>query len=137
MGGKSNLHNMHAAFGDTDRAGCIPDCLAPQAGPTYIEGKLVLSLSFQGDSTVAQHSDDACASLERYRLWDDQASVWYDSKLEILRFEHSDIVRRSGSSPVTLWKGAVDTHARVIPELELGDSKTSTYHTCDLCWKRV
>lgn len=37
----------HAVFGDTNRADGVPDCPAPQDGPVYLEGRLVLSLSFQ------------------------------------------------------------------------------------------
>ena len=46
--GETNDLYAHVAFGDTNRADGVPDCPAPGDGPVYLEGRLVLSRSFQG-----------------------------------------------------------------------------------------
>ena len=64
----------HAAFGDTDRAGGVPDHLASCEGSVYLEGRLVLSLSFRGGPADAS-AEGAGELVERYRLWDDLAGA--------------------------------------------------------------
>ena len=127
--------NAHVAFGDTNRADSIPDCLAPQDGPVYLEGRLVLSHSFQGDPADIPSIAEADDPLERYRLWDDLAETWHSDDLEVLRFEWVDVVVRSGANPIALWTGAVDTRARVIPEPDLDEAGMIANRSCDLCWK--
>ena len=129
MGCSDALIGSHALFGSTDRAGGIPGALVPSHGPVYLEGRLVLSLSFQGDPVEVQAEDAGglvgrCPSfqgdpveeravdpgelIERYRLWDDLAEDWYGgASFEILRFEHVDIVVCEGCEPPTLWMGGV------------------------------
>ena len=134
MGGK-NVLNAHVAFGDTNRADGVPDCLAPDDGPVYLEGRLVLSLSFQGGPADVK-TDDAGDLVERYRLWDDIADAWHNG-LEVLRFEMTDVVVSLGPKPAVLWQGAVDTHARAIPVPDLDAEGIRANMGCDLRWKRI
>ena len=134
MGGKHGL-NAHAVFGGTNRADSVLDCLVPQDGPVYLEGRLVLSLSFQGGPADVQ-TEDAGELVERLRLWDDLVDRWNDG-LEVLRFERKDIVVYLGPKPAVLWQGAVDTQARVIPVPDLDDVGMAANQECDLCWRQV
>ena len=134
MGDKHGLY-AHAVFGDTNRAGSVPDCLVPQDGPVYLEGRLVLSLSFQGGPANVR-TEDAGDLVERYRLWDDLAGDWY-SGLEVLRFEQTDVVVCLGPKPAVLWQGAVDTRARAIPVPDLDAAGMEANWARYLCWKRV
>ena len=135
MGGK-NVLNAHAAFGDTNRADSVPDRLAPDDGPVYLEGRLVLSLSFQG-GPVDVSTEGAGDLIERLRIWDDLAEAWRGDGLEVLRFEMKDVVVRLGAKPAVLWQGAVDTHARVIAVPDLDPEGIRANLECDLCWRRV
>ena len=126
----------HAVFGDTNRADSVPDCLAPSNGPVYLEGRMVLSLSFRGGPAVVQ-TESAGDLIERYRIWDDLADAWNDDGLEVLRFETLDVVVRLGPRPAVLWQGAVDTHARVVPVPDLDETGMAANRGCDLRWRRV
>ena len=134
MGDKHGLY-AHAVFGDTNRAGSVPDCLVPQDGPVYLEGRLVLSLSFQGGPANVR-TEDVGDLVERYRLWDDLTGDWH-SGLEVLRFERTDVVVCLGPKPAVLWQGAVDTRARAIPVPDLDAAGMEANRVRDLCWKRV
>ncbi len=125
----------HAVFGDTNRADGVPDSLAAQDGPVYLEGRLVLSLSFQGGHADVQ-TEDAGDLVERYRLWDNLTGRWHNG-LEVLRFEMTDVVVSLGPKPAVLWQGAVDTRARVIPFPDLDAAGMAAIAGCDLCWKRL
>lgn len=127
---------VHAVFGDTNRADSVPDCLAPSNGPVYLEGRMVLSLSFRG-SPAAVQTGGAGDLIERYRIWDDLADAWSDDGLEVLRFETLDVVVRLGSRPAVLWQGAIDTRARIVPVPDLDEAGMATNRGCDLCWRRV
>ena len=126
----------HKVFGDTNRADSVPGCLAPQDGPVYLEGRLVLSLSFQGGPADVR-TEGAGDLVERYRLWDDLAERWHDGGLEILRFERTDVVICLGPKPAVLWQGAVDTRAGAVPVPDLDDAGMETNRGCDLRWRRV
>ena len=132
--GENELY-ARAVFGDTDRADGVPDCLVPCDGPVFLEGRLVLSLSFQGGPTDVR-AEDAGELVERLRLWDDMADCWHNG-LEVLRFEMADVVVGPGPDPVVLWQGAVDTHARVIPVPDLDGAGMAANAECDLCWRRI
>lgn len=132
--GKYGLH-AHAVFGDTNRADGVPDSLVPDDGPVYLEGRLVLSLSFQGGPADVR-TEDAGELIERYRLWDDLTGEWHGG-LEVLRFEWADVVVCLGPKPAVLWQGAVDTHARAVSVPDLDDAGMAANRECDLCWKRV
>ena len=147
MGEKHDLY-AHAVFGETNRADSVPDGPASESGspsdggpshedgPVYLEGRLVLSLSFQGGPADVC-ADDAGGLVERYRLWDDLAERWCDSSLEVLRFEMADVVVSLGPKPAVLWQGAVDTRARVIPVPDLDEAGMAANQAHDLRWKRV
>ena len=128
---------VHAMFGDTNRADGVPDHLVPSPGPVYLEGRLVLSLSFQIDTTDAQPISKEDKPLERYLLWDDLTDAWHDDGLQVLRFEQTDVVVRLHPQPTTLWEGAVDTRARVIPEPDFDEAGMAANQCCDLRWKRL
>lgn len=137
MGEKNDLY-AHATFGDTNRANGVPDCPDPEEGPVYLEGRLVLSLSFQGKGKDAvPQARDSNDILERYRLWDDLSETWYDSNLEVQRFERVDAVVRIRPRSIMLWTGAMDTRARVIPEPDLDAVGMVANQKYDLRWKRV
>ena len=127
--------NAHAVFGNTNRADGVPDCLVPSNGPVYLEGRLVLSLSFQGGPADVR-TDDAGDLVERFRLWDDLAGRWHNG-LEVLRFEHADVVISLGPKPAVLWQGAVDTRAHVVPVPDLDAAGMAANAECDLRWRRV
>ena len=111
--------------------------LSPSEGPVYLEGRLVLSLSFQGsDPCLAAIENDELV-LENYRLWDDLANSWYEDKLAVLRFEHADVVMRLDPRPSAVWTGSLDTHARVVLVPDLDAQGFATNQAYDLCWKRV
>ena len=136
MGANNDLY-AHAAFGDTNRADSVPDYPAPDNGPVYLEGRLVLSLSFQKAYDNERSTTDIGDALERYRLWDDLTEKWYDDDLEVLRYERADVVVRPGPSSKTLWQGAVNTRARVVPEPDLDITGMAANQKCDLRWKRI
>ena len=125
------------ACGDADRADGAPSLPAPSAGPVYLEGRLVLSLSFKGEPDGVELPGETGGFLERYRLWDDLAGEWHNDDLEVLRFERVDIVVRKGLEPSVLWEGAVDTKARVIPVPDLDGEGMDANRGCDLRWRRV
>ena len=109
--GKYGLH-AHVVFGDTNRADGVPDSLVPDDGPVYLEGRLVLSLSFQGGPADVR-TEDAGELIERYRLWDDLAGEWHGG-LEVLRFEWADVVVCLGPKPAVLCKGCVQFNLHII-----------------------
>lgn len=111
--------------------------LAPSAGPVYLEGRLVLSLSFQGEQPNLEPIENDEVVLENYRLWDDLSNSWHEHNLAVLRFEHADVVMRLDPSPKAIWAGALDTHARVVLVPDLDIAGFNTNQTCDLHWKRV
>ena len=143
MGCSNGLSGAHMACGNANRAGSAdradgaPSLPAPSAGPAYLEGRLVLSLSFKGEPDGVELPGETGGFLERYRLWDDLAGEWHNDDLEVLRFERVDIVVRKGLEPSVLWEGAVDTKARVIPVPDLDGEGMDANRGCDLRWRRV
>ena len=137
MGCSNGLSGAHMACGNADRADGAPSLSAPSAGPVYLEGRLVLSLSFKGEPDGVELPGETGGFLERYRLWDDLAGEWHNDDLEVLRFERVDIVVRKGLEPSVLWGGAVDTKARVIPVPDLDGEGMDANRGCDLRWRRV
>lgn len=135
--GNKNGQYAHSAFGETNRADGVPDCPEPEKGPVYLEGRLVLSLSFQGTGEGPCLADEPDGVIERYRLWDDLSEAWHDNSVEVLRFEQVDVVVSSQPRPTVLWKGAIDTKARVIPEPDLDTAGLIANQRCDLCWRCV
>ena len=111
---------------------------AASSGPVYLEGRLVLSLSFQGNEAIDLSCvADKKAALARYRLWDDVANRWYAGGFTVLRFEGLDVVMRRGKRPVAVWKGALDTRKRVVLAPDLDEEGFEQNQSCDLRWKVV
>ena len=115
----------------------VHDLLAPSTGPVYMEGRLVLSLSFQGGQADLAPIEDDEIVLENYRLWDDLACTWHAAQLAVLRFESADVVMRLEPRPTPVWAGAVDTRARVILVPDLDARGLAINEEVDLRWKRV
>ena len=133
-----NRSNAWVHFGSTAYADTVPDGLVASNGPVYLEGRLVLSLSFQGQEPInldAIADDDIV--LENYRLWDDCANTWHEHDLAILRFAHADVVMRLEPVPVPVWAGAIDTRKRVVPVPDLDGQGMLANRRVDLRWKRV
>ena len=135
----------HAIFGDTNRADGVPSAHSPSSvpglpspsdGPVYLEGRLVLSLSFAGGPADVR-CEDSGELIERYRVWDERAQRWHADGLEVLRFEQADVVVRLGRKPAVLWQGAIDTRSPVIPAPDLDKEGIADNGNCDLRWKRI
>ena len=137
MGCSNGLSGAHVACGDADRADGAPSLPAPSAGPVYLEGRLVLSLSFKGEPDGVELPGETGGFLERYRLWDDLAGEWHNDDLEVLRFEQVDAVVRPSSGSSVLWKGTRDTRARVVPVPDLDVEGMAVNAGLDLCWRRA
>lgn len=130
-------HERNVQFGSTQYADSVPKALAPSPGPVYLEGRLVLSLSFQGQETNLVPIADDEVVLENYRLFDELSSTWYKDELAVLRFEHADVVMRLDPTPTAIWSGSLDTQARVVLVPDFDSAGFTTNQTCDLCWKRI
>lgn len=132
---KRNETNVQ--FGSTEYADSVPKGLTPSSGPVYLEGRLVLSLSFQGEAPNLEPIANDEVVLENYRLWDDLADTWFEQELAVLRFEHADVVMRLDPRPVAIWSGVLDTQARVVlvPDFDAAGFKVNQAY--DLCWKRT
>ena len=144
MGEKGAIAKTNIQFGSTEYADTVPVALSLSSGPVYLEGRLVLSLSFCGQVQNAVACKDVGGFLEHFRLWDDEAGSWYGSDLAVLRFEQRDVVVRQDAAASSLdaasgivWTGAMDTHARVIAVPDLSLEGVEENAACDLCWKRV
>lgn len=122
----------------------LPEPLrAVSGGPVYLEGRLVLSLSFQGENSNAdaRESINCCKErgplLECYQLWDSLANCWYKDALTIERYENIDVCLRAADETAVLWAGAVDTQAKVILVPDLDTAGFLINQTYDLHWKRT
>lgn len=131
------LQTKRTRFGDTNYADGVPRNLAPSDGPVYLEGRLVLSLSFQGNNANLTAIADDEIVLESYRLWDDLAESWHEDDLAVLRFEHADVVMRLEPRPSPIWTGAIDTQKRVILFPDLDNKGYIANQAYDLRWKRT
>lgn len=137
MGKTHTAPKAHIQFGSTEYADTIPSVLAPSSGPVYLEGRLVLSLSFQGIAPRLDAIEDDDIVLESYRLWDDLAGNWYEDELAVLRFGNTDVVMRLDPKPTAVWTGALNIHARVIQVPDLDTEGFLANQSYDLCWKRT
>ena len=115
----------------------LDEHLKPSAGPVYLEGRLVLSLSFREQHPDLDPIKDQDRVIENYRLWDDASDTWYTEGLAVLRFEHTDVVMRLEPMPAALWSGVLDTHARVVLVPDFDDASFKANQAFDLRWKRV
>ena len=147
-----------ALFGDTSLAGGIPHrarilsretlpnpaeepaqpALYPSIGPVYLDGRLVLSLSFRlrdptGNKVPVPEGEPL---LERYRIWDDSTQSWLAGSPCILRFETADVVMHTQPRPAIAWTGAVDVRLPVIGMPDLDDAGIALNSAHRLRWKR-
>lgn len=123
--------------GQSKQSAAGPGGLAPSSGPVYLEGRLVLSLSFQGCQPKLDAIENDDMVLESYRLWDELSKSWHEDDLGVLRFENADVVMRLEPRPTAVWTGELDTHARVILVPDLDAEGFQVNQACDLCWKRT
>ena len=137
MGKVSTQIRANAQFGNTEFADSIPRYLQPSSGPVYLEGRLVLSLSFRGMPPRLDLIENDDVVLESYRLWDEMSESWHEDDLAVLRFEHGDVVMRLEPTPTAIWSGELDTHARVILVPDLDTNGFQENQTCDLCWRKT
>ena len=137
MGKTGTQAKANIRFGSTEFADSIPEYLSPSSGPVYLEGRLVLSLSFKGTPPRLESIKDDDVALESYRLWDEMGERWHEDDLAVLRFEHTDVVMRLEPTPTAIWSGKLDTHARVVLVPDLDKAGFLENQTCDLCWKRT
>ena len=149
------LTTTRQQFGSTKHAGTVPgrpavrpgsdqpparrglSWLSPSPGPVYLEGRLVLSLSFQGGSPNLDAIVDDEVVLENYRLWDDAANAWHEDDLVVFRFENADVVMRLEPQPTAVWSGSLDTQARVILVPDLDRAGFAKNQEVDLRWRKV
>ena len=133
--------NDTARAAEPPHANQFPAPLCPSPGPVYLEGRLVLSLSFQEtaqgfapDYSPIENDDRV---LENYRLWDDEANAWHGDDLTVLRFENIDVVMRLEPAPTAVWTGALDTQARVVLVPDLDAAGMMMNQSCSLRWKKI
>ena len=121
-------------FGDTDITGGIPlgFCPSPSTGPVYLEGQLVLALSFQGDGHDVVITEDK--PLYELRLWDVLSDTWFLPSLTMLRYEGHDVVLVDGA-PV--YRGIVDTTADITLMPGWDSTCTGINGGCFLAWRSV
>ena len=124
--------------------------LSPAEGPVYLEGRLVLSLSFKiaGEqarwlSTLAGRMGELelppirrGKPLECYRIWDDVAGDWLSGSPTVLRFENADVVECGEDRQIPVWTGSVDVRKRVISVPDLDGAGIAANLRHDLRWKR-
>lgn len=115
--------------------------IAPSAGPVFLEGRLVLSLSFQDCGSAAQaptNEAEILQPLERYEIWDDLTDARFsNTNIELIRFDEIDVVVHGEGEESHTWAGQMDVSKRIIlvPDLDTKGFKTNQAH--DLRWKRV
>jgi len=112
--------------------------LIPSTGPVYLEGRLVLSLSFRLEKPTGNRVrvPEGEPLLERYRIWDDTAKCWLAGGPCVLRFESADVVMSTHPRPAIAWAGALDVRLPVIgmPDLnERGEAINRAHH---LRWRK-
>ncbi len=112
--------------------------LAPSTGPVYLEGRLVLSLSFRLENPSGNHVrvPEGEPLLERYRIWDDAAKGWLAGGPCVLRFESVDVVMSTYPHPAIAWAGALDVRLPVIGVPDLDESGESINRAHRLRWRR-
>lgn len=160
MGTRCTTIPPAALFGDTDHAGSVPNAegddqpfepcscsqgsgpinaLVPSSGPVYLEGRLVLSLSFKQDDLryVPPRVPEGETLLERYRIWDSAADAWLEGGPTALRFESADVVMSTEPQPAIAWVGALDTRCVVIDVPDLDEDGFMHNQKHNLRWKRA
>lgn len=132
----SDLSPEPQALGHKEASLASP--LVPSIGPVYLEGRLVLSLSFRLEKPTGNRVrvPEGEPLLERYRIWDDTAKCWLAGGPCVLRFESADVVMSTHPRPAIAWAGALDVRLPVIgmPDLdERGEAINRAHH---LRWRK-
>ena len=106
-------------------------------GPVYLEGRLVLSLSFKLESPTGNKVPvpEGEKLLARYRIWDDNARNWLDCGLTALRFESADIVMRTQPQPAIVWSGVLDLQCPIIDVPDLDERGWAINQRHHLRWR--
>lgn len=131
-----------APVGNNSTANLDSSLLAPSTGPVFLEGRLVLSLSFQDCGATLEPSSpdlpEVLEPLERYEVWDDLTGARFNlCNIELIRFDEADVVVRGKGEESRTWVGQVDVSNRIIlvPDLDMKGFRANQAH--DLRWKRV
>lgn len=117
--------------------------LEPSQGPVFLEGRLVLDLSFRPDAPPGQVAPGPSSGkdelLEEYGIWDDASKQWHPRNIMLFRYEFADRVT-TNQTPTSkkrpIWEGALDTRKRIIgePDLDLEGYRRNQQHRYR--WKR-
>lgn len=117
--------------------------LEPSQGPVFLEGRLVLDLSFRPDAPPGQAALGPSSSredlLEEYGVWDDVAQEWNPREITLHRYEYTDLVttcQPPANEERPIWEGALDTRKRIIdvPDLDMEGYRRNAKHRYR--WKR-
>lgn len=117
--------------------------LEPSQGPVFLEGRLVLDLSFRPDAPPGQAAPGPSSGtdelLEEYGVWDDASKRWHPREIMLFRYEFADQVTTQESATSEkrpIWEGALDTRKRIIdvPDLDLEGYLRNQQHRYR--WKR-
>ena len=112
--------------------------LAPSIGPVYLEGRLVLSLSFRLEKPTGNRVrvPEGEPLVERYRIWDETARNWLAGGPCVLRFESADVVMSTHPRPAIAWAGALDVRLPVIGVPDLDERGEAINRAHRLRWRR-
>ena len=124
----------------TLQAGPLPAAwpvLHASTGPVYLEGRLVLSLSFKLESPTGNHVavPEGEPLLERYRIWDDAAHDWLHGSPCVLRFESADVVMQTQPQPAIAWAGPLNLRCPIIGIPDLDEQGIAVNRAHRLRWK--
>ena len=116
----------------------LPSPLAPSIGPVYLEGRLVLSLSFRLEKPTGNRVrvPEGEPLVERYRIWDETARDWLAGGPCVLRFESADVVMSTHPRPAIAWAGALDVRLPVIGVPDLDERGEAINRAHRLRWRR-
>ena len=116
-----------------------PERRIPKAsrGPVYLEGRLVLSLSFKLDSPTGNKVSvpEGERLMGRFRIWDDTARDWLDGGPTALRFETADVVMRTHPRTAIAWVGALDLTTPIVDVPDLDERGRAINRRHHLRWK--
>ena len=112
--------------------------LTPSTGPVYLEGRLVLSLSFRLEKPTGNRVPvpEGERLLERYRIWDDTAHNWLAGGPCMLRFESADVVMSTQPRPAIAWAGALDVRRPIIGVPDFDEAGDAINEAHCLRWRK-
>ena len=111
----------------------------PSTGPVFLEGRLVLSLSFHLNAPTGNQVPvpEGEPLLERWRIWDDMSHDWLPDGLTLLRFESADVVMRIHPQPAIAWSGALDVRQTIIAVPDMDSVGLAINRRHHLRWKQI